>query len=117
MATWAFTAGAVVVGVAMLMLEGVPAVSGSSTWGHIAIVGVLLKTVTYQIAFAILPQSGALKVASLTYIAPVLAIILGAVLLEERLTMSHFSDMAVIFVGLVLIDRGRLLERVKQATT
>ena len=115
MATWAFTAGAVVVGVAMLILEGVPNVPGAQAWGQIAIVGVLLTAVTYQVAFAILPRAGALKVASITYVAPVSAVILGAVLLEEQLTMLHFAGMTVIFAGLVLIDRGRLQERVKQA--
>jgi drug/metabolite transporter (DMT)-like permease len=114
MATWAFTSGAVVVGTAMLMLEGVPVVPDTRAWGQIAIVGVLLTAVTYQIAFAILPRAGALKVASLTYIAPVSAVTLGAVYLGERLTMVHFIGMIVIFAGLVLIDRGRLLERAKQ---
>jgi len=114
MATWAFTSGAVVIGIAMLILEGVPIVPGAQAWGQIAIVGVLLTAVTYHVAFAILPRAGALKVASITYVAPVSAVILGAVLLGEQLTTMHFAGMVVIFAGLVLIDRGRLLERVRQ---
>lgn len=115
MATWAFTAGAVVVGAAMFMLEGVPAVPGARAWGQIAIIGVLLTAVAFQIAFAILPRAGALKVASITYIAPVSAVTLGAVYLGERLTTLHFMGMGVIFAGLVFIDRGRSLDRVKEA--
>ena len=114
MATWAFTAGAVVVGVSMLALEGVPVVPGAQVWWQIVIVGVLLTAVTYQVTFAILPRAGALKVASITNIAPISAIILGAAFLGEQLTKLHFTGMLVVFLGLVLIDRGRLLERAKQ---
>lgn len=114
MATWAFTAGAVVVGVSMLALEGVPVVPRAQVWWQIVIVGVLLTAVTYQVGFAILPRAGALKVASITYIAPVSAIILGTAFLGEQLTKLHFTGMLVVFLGLVLIDRGRLLERAKQ---
>ena len=53
-------------------------------------------------------RAGARNANLTTFLVPVMAIFLGSVFLGERLQAKHFMGMAVLAVGLVLID-GRLL--------
>ncbi|MFT6945193.1 MAG: drug/metabolite transporter (DMT)-like permease [Yoonia sp.] len=46
----------------------------------------------------------------MTFIALVLAVLIGYFVLEEELGVVHFADMVAIFLGLLLID-GRLFRR------
>ena len=75
------------------------------------IAGVILTGLLFQIGFAILPRAGATKVSTLTFVAPITALVLGAILLGERLAPEHYIGMLVIFAGLLLID-GSLFRRV-----
>ena len=58
----------------------------------------------------LLPRIGATNVALNTFITPISALLLGYFILSESLEPVHFLGIAVIFVGLILID-GRLLKR------
>jgi drug/metabolite transporter (DMT)-like permease len=66
--------------------------------------------------FSILKSSGAGNVSLVTFIVPVSAILLGAVVLGERLEPQHVLGMAAIAAGLALID-GRLLRIVRRDPT
>lgn len=71
----------------------------------------LLSTAfAYILYFRILARAGATNLLLVTFLIPVSAIFLGALLLDERLELVHFIGMALIGVGLGAID-GRLFAR------
>ena len=68
----------------------------------------LLSTaLAYVLYFRILAAAGATNLLLVTFLIPVTAILLGALVLGERLDPRHFAGMALIGVGLTLID-GRI---------
>lgn len=72
--------------------------------------GLLSTAVAYVLFFRILTRAGATNVSLVTLLIPCSAIMLGAVVLGETLTMRAFLGLAVIACGLLVID-GRLLRR------
>jgi drug/metabolite transporter (DMT)-like permease len=62
----------------------------------------------FLLFFRILATAGATNLQLVTFLIPVVAIALGAVFLHERLSPRVFVGMAVIALGLLLID-GRPL--------
>ena len=69
--------------------------------------GALSTALAYVVYFRILAGAGATNVVLVTLLAPVTSILLGAFVLGERLGPRHFLGLALIAVGLVLID-GRI---------
>jgi drug/metabolite transporter (DMT)-like permease len=68
----------------------------------------LLSTaLAYVLYFRILEAAGATNLLLVTFLIPVTAILLGALVLGERLEPRQFAGMALIGVGLALID-GRV---------
>jgi drug/metabolite transporter (DMT)-like permease len=75
----------------------------------------LLSTaLAYVLYFRILAAAGATNLLLVTFLIPVTAILLGAVVLGERLEPRHFAGMALIGVGLALID-GRIAGSLRAA--
>ncbi|HEV2558969.1 MAG TPA: DMT family transporter [Microvirga sp.] len=76
----------------------------------VAVLGLaLLSTVLgYILYFRILASAGATNILLVTFLIPVSAIVLGSLVLGERLDPRHFAGMALIGCGLAAID-GRLL--------
>ena len=58
----------------------------------------------YVIFFRILGRSGATNISLVTFLIPVSAVLLGTLVLGERLAPRHFVGMAAIAVGLAAID-------------
>lgn len=67
----------------------------------------MCTAVAYILFFTILKRAGSTNISLVTFLVPISAIILGAVLLNEQITLNHILGMAVIGVGLALID-GRI---------
>jgi drug/metabolite transporter (DMT)-like permease len=82
---------------------------GATTWGAVAGLAVLSTALAYLIYFRILATAGATNLMLVTFLIPVSAILLGALVLGERLAPQHFLGMALIGAGLAAID-GRLVE-------
>jgi drug/metabolite transporter (DMT)-like permease len=110
MLAWAFSFAAIAVLPVALIWDGWPPVISMSTWGAIAFLGCVLTGLSFLIAFQILPRAGATKTSSVTFIAPVSALLIGYFVLQEELGLLHLAGMAAIFLGLMLID-GRLFKR------
>ncbi|MEO9827053.1 MAG: DMT family transporter [Paracoccaceae bacterium] len=108
--TWSFTFAAIMLLPLVAMTEGKPGPIQPITWGAIVIMGSVLTGLFFQVGFALLPRMGATKTSSVTFIAPVSALLIGWWALGERLEIVHFAGMAAIFLGLFLID-GRLFRR------
>jgi drug/metabolite transporter (DMT)-like permease len=75
----------------------------------------LLSTaLAYVLYFRILAAAGATNLLLVTFLIPATAILLGAMVLGERLEPRHFVGMALIGVGLALID-GRIAGSLRAA--
>ncbi len=82
------------------------------TWAALLGIGVLSTALAYILYFRILAAAGATNLALVTFLIPISAILLGGLLLDERLGAIHFAGMAMIGLGLALID-GRILARLR----
>jgi drug/metabolite transporter (DMT)-like permease len=80
---------------------------GLATWAAVIGLAVVSTAFAYGLYFRILARAGATNVLLVTFLVPVSAILLGALVLGERLQPRHFAGMALIGVGLAAID-GRL---------
>ncbi len=80
---------------------------GFSGWGALLGLSLACTAFAYLLYFRILASAGATNMSLVTFLVPVSAISLGAVFLGERLGSTAFAGMAVLFVGLAVID-GRI---------
>jgi drug/metabolite transporter (DMT)-like permease len=87
-----------------------------STAAILAILGLALLSTAfgYLLYFRILTLAGATNASLVTLLVPPSAIILGALFLGERLTWTDMAGMALIALGLVVLD-GRLFRRLSPA--
>lgn len=77
------------------------------TWLAMVALATLGTALAYILYFRILAAAGATNVLLVTFLVPVSAILLGWLLLGERLSPEHFAGMTLIAIGLAAID-GRL---------
>ena len=110
MLTWSLTCGALMLLPVMLTVEGVPRLQTGHGWASLIFLGTVLTAISFLFAFRVLPRAGATKTSTVTFIAPISALLIGFVVLNEELGAAHVAGMAAIFAGLLLID-GRLFRR------
>jgi drug/metabolite transporter (DMT)-like permease len=77
---------------------------GLETWAAIVALALLSTALAYILYFKILSASGATNLLLVTLLIPVTAILLGVMILGERLAPEHFAGMALIALGLAAID-------------
>ncbi|MCZ6645662.1 MAG: DMT family transporter [SAR324 cluster bacterium] len=75
-----------------------------ATWG--ALLGLALPStaVGYIIYFRILASAGATNILMVTFLMPVVALLLGTAILNEGLDPGHLAGMALIALGLAAVD-------------
>jgi drug/metabolite transporter (DMT)-like permease len=83
---------------------------GAGTWGALLGIGLLSTALAYVLYFRLLAAAGATNLLLVTFLIPVSAILLGTLVLGERLAPRHLAGMALIGAGLALMD-GRLARR------
>ena len=81
--------------------------SSAKVWIAVGLMAVLSTALAYILYFRLLASAGATNAILVTLLIPVTAILLGALFLDERLQWLHILGMAVIGLGLSVID-GRL---------
>jgi drug/metabolite transporter (DMT)-like permease len=79
-----------------------------SVWGALIGIATLSTALGYVLYFRILATAGATNLLLVTFLIPVSAIVLGSLVLGERLAPRHFLGMALIGAGLAAID-GRVV--------
>ncbi len=84
------------------------AMPSTEAWAALFGLAFLATALAYVIFFRILATAGATNLMLVTFLIPVSAILLGALVLGEVLAPKHFAGMVLIAVGLAAID-GRLL--------
>lgn len=87
---------------------------GLPVWGAVLGAASLSTALAYVLYFRLLGSVGATNLLLVTFLIPVSAILLGAVVLGEHLGVRHYAGMALIGGGLAAID-GRLLRRVRRS--
>ncbi len=88
------------------------AMPGLSVWGAVLGAAALSTALAYVIYFRLLATAGAANLLLVTFLVPISAILLGSIVLGERLATCHYLGMAVIGCALALVD-GRLLRRAR----
>jgi len=83
---------------------------GVEVWAALLGVAVLSTSLAYVLYFRILSTAGATNVLLVTLLVPVSAIVLGVLVLDETMESNDFAGMALIALGLILID-GRVFKR------
>jgi drug/metabolite transporter (DMT)-like permease len=79
-------------------------------WAALVALALICTSLAYILYFRLLASAGATNSLLVTFLIPVTAILLGALILGERLAPRHFAGMALIATGLAAID-GRLFSR------
>ena len=85
-------------------------VPGMEVWAALIALAILSTAVAYVLYFRILASAGATNLLLVTFLVPVSAVLLGTLVLGERLAAPHIAGMALIGLGLSVID-GRLWRR------
>jgi len=80
------------------------AMPGWRTLAALAALGALCTALAYGLYFRILRSAGATNISLVTFLVPVSALLLGMLILGERLEPKHFIGMALIGAGLAAID-------------
>jgi len=81
-------------------------------WLALIALALLCTSLAYILYFQLLASAGATNSLLVTFLIPVTAILLGALILGEQLEPRHFAGMALIGLGLAAID-GRLFSRLR----
>jgi drug/metabolite transporter (DMT)-like permease len=83
------------------------AMPGWQAWASILGIAALSTVLAFLIFYRLLARAGATNTSLVTFLVPVSAILLGTLVLGERLEPQHIAGMALIAAGLVAID-GRV---------
>ena len=84
--------------------------SSASVWMAVIFMAVFSTALAYILYFRLLATAGATNAILVTLLIPVTAVLLGTIMLDERLQWGHVLGMIVIGLGLSVID-GRLWNR------
>lgn len=101
------TASAMLILPVMLIVDRpwlLPAPPGATTVAALAGLALLSTALAYVLYFRILAVAGATNLLLVTFLIPVTAILLGALVLGERLAPRHFAGMFLIGLSLAAID-------------
>lgn len=79
-------------------------------WLNVLALGIGATALAYLIYFRLLADAGATNASLVTFLVPASAILFGALLLGERLTIPQLAGFGLLLVGLVLLD-GRMLPK------
>ena len=106
-----FGVGVVLITAAMAIFEGMP--SGISTWGWTLIVYLTVfgSVVPFLIFYWLLRRVTSTKASLVGYVVPLIALVAGIVLLDERLQIGIAVGGVLILIGVVLTDRSERVRR------
>ena len=103
------TGSAIVLTTLSLIFDGAPDLTlAPATWASISYIAIAATVLAYLVYYRVLEMAGAANLMLVTLLIPPVAIVLGAVVLDEALTMDAFVGLLVIALGMAILD-GRLL--------
>ena len=102
------TASALIMAPAALILNGVPAAPGPKTLAALLYLAVMASAVAYRLFYTVLQAAGAGNLGLVTLLVAPFAVLFGAILLGETLPAAAFAGLALLTLGMMVID-GRPL--------
>jgi drug/metabolite transporter (DMT)-like permease len=98
-----------------LAVDGMPSLPGlPATWASIVYFAFVGTALAYLLYYRVLAMVGSGNTMLVTLLIPPVAIVLGAVVLGERLRVDAFAGFAVLAVGLLILD-GRMTRFARKA--
>jgi drug/metabolite transporter (DMT)-like permease len=92
------------------------AMPGAPVWGAVLGIATLSTALAYVLYFRLLATAGATNLSLVTFLVPLSAILLGSLILGERLDARNYFGMALIGGGLAAIDGRLFRSRTPRAT-
>ena len=92
--------------VALLAVSSI-AQSGRALTGLVLGLGLAGTGLAYIIYYYIVSQMGAVTASSVTYVPPIVAVAIGAVVVGERIEATDYFAAALILVGVILLNFSR----------
>lgn len=80
-------------------------------WGSLAFQGLLVSFVSYLVWFRMLRAYRAAQLGVLSFMTPIFGVVLGAIVLGEKLTVSFLAGAALVLTGLLVVNGQGLLRR------
>ena len=106
------TAASVIMIPPVLLVDGMSTmfIASAPVWASVLALALISTALAYILYFTLIANAGATNASLVTLVVPVSAILLGSLFLAERLELYEFAGMALIGIGLVVID-GRIWGR------
>jgi drug/metabolite transporter (DMT)-like permease len=105
--SWEVTAGSFLFGgvltLPLLVVVPVPAVPRLVDYGYLLVLGGLVSALAYVLYFRLVADLGATRAISVEFVVTAIAVIIGSVLLHERLSGWQLLGAAVIVAGCALV--------------
>jgi len=100
-----FAVGALLLATILPFTDGVPDAITGTGWILIFAAALLSTALPFLLMYKAMEQVTAVQASLTGYLIPVFAIVLGAIWLDERVSPAILGGGALIFVGIVLVDR------------
>jgi len=101
-----FTSGALIIAAAALIAEGAPGGQTAEGWTLVAYMGLASTFLPFVLFYRLLRKVSATYASMVGYVVPLVAVIAGVVLLDERLQPGIIIGGLLIFAGVVLTHRA-----------
>jgi len=113
LAAMGLTGASILIAPLAIWHDGWPVITRAETWGALAMIGFVLTSASFIAFYWVLPRVGATNTSTVTFIAPVSAVLMGVYLLGEQFRLEHALGMGAIFCGLLMID-GRVMRLLRR---
>ena len=101
-----FVSGSVVIVVAMFIVEGAPVVETAAAWSLLTYMALVSTFMPFALFYWLLRQVSATYASMVGYVVPVIAIVAGVILLDERLQPGIVLGGLLIFIGVLITDQS-----------
>ena len=88
---------------------------GPDIWASLLAIALVNTALAYVIYYKMLASAGVTYISLVTFLIPVVALLLGGIVLHEQVTGQALAGMAIIALGLVAADSGRLISILRRA--
>jgi drug/metabolite transporter (DMT)-like permease len=113
LSTGQIAAGAALLVLATPIVARSPMTLTPSVTASLLVLGILGTGVAYVLNYRLIADEGAVAASTVTYLVPVVAVVLGALILDEPLTWHLLVGGVIILVG-VAVSEGRLSKTVRE---
>jgi drug/metabolite transporter (DMT)-like permease len=109
--------GVVAISLAIAGIVYIPVVTAFGGWptevpsaaaiGSVVALGVVCSALAFILMFALVAEIGPMRMTTITYVNPAVAIVAGAIVLGERITWVTVVGFVLVLAGSYLVTRGR----------